>query len=76
MIQGKPCGIDLQKLISEENGDVSLSRFQFLVFTFVTAIGLLVITLNNKAFLDGIPNGSGVHTRNGVYLSIDGCISD
>ncbi len=27
--------IDLTKLVSETNGDASMSRFQFLVFTFV-----------------------------------------
>ena len=32
--------IDLTYLISEENGQASLSRFQFLIFTFVIADGL------------------------------------
>jgi 4-hydroxybenzoate polyprenyltransferase len=30
--------IDLTKLISEKNGDASMSRFQFLVFTFVVVL--------------------------------------
>ena len=30
--------IDLTKLISEANGDASMSRFQFLVFTFVVVL--------------------------------------
>ena len=42
--------IDLKKLISEENGQASLSRFQFLIFTFVIAMGLLVIILDSGAF--------------------------
>ena len=37
-------------LISEENGQASLSRFQFLVFTFVIAMGLLVLTLKGTGF--------------------------
>jgi hypothetical protein len=39
--------IDLSKLISEPdgNGDASLSRFQFLIFTFVIAMSLLVIVV-------------------------------
>lgn len=50
MLQGKPNGIDLTKLISEENGDASLSRFQFLIFTFVIAMGLLVVILKSGTF--------------------------
>lgn len=45
IVQGSPNGIDLRRLISEENGNASLSRFQFLVFTFVIAMGLLVVVL-------------------------------
>src|SRR5690242_12505587 len=37
--------IDLQYLISEPTGHASLSRFQFLVFTFVIAMGLFLIML-------------------------------
>jgi hypothetical protein len=37
--------ISLNKLISEPNGDASLSRFQFLIFTFIIAMGLFVVTL-------------------------------
>jgi len=35
--------IDLTDLISEENGGASMSRFQFLVFTFVIALSLFLV---------------------------------
>jgi uncharacterized BrkB/YihY/UPF0761 family membrane protein len=38
--------IDLSKLISEPNGDASLSRFQFLLFTFVIAMSLFLIVIS------------------------------
>ncbi len=38
--------IDLKNLISESNGDASLSRFQFLVFTFVIAMSLFYLIAN------------------------------
>lgn len=72
MIQGPSNGIDLRYLISEENGQASLSRFQFLVFTFVIAMGLLVIilkcncfpTINSDVFgLLGISGGSYVASK-------------
>ena len=72
MIVGAPNGIDLRYLISEENGQASLSRFQFLVFTFVVAMGLLVITLKVGSFphidggvfgLLGISGGSYVASK-------------
>ena len=72
MIVGGPNGIDLQYLISEENGQASLSRFQFLVFTFVIAMGLLVLTLKGTAIpqidssvlaLLGISGGSYVASK-------------
>ena len=37
--------IDLQYLIADEKGYASMSRFQFLIFTFVIAGGLLYLTL-------------------------------
>jgi hypothetical protein len=56
--------IDLSRLISEANGDASMSRFQFLVFTFVISLSLfLVIVAGNKdsngkpAFPAEIPAG-------------------
>lgn len=39
--------IDLSYLISEENGQASLSRFQFLVFTFVIAVSLVILVMNS-----------------------------
>ena len=41
--------IDLQFLISEDNGHASLSRFQFLIFTFVIAGGLLLFIIHSIA---------------------------
>src|SRR5260370_7775372 len=41
--------IDLSRLISEPNGDASLSRFQFLVFTFVIALSLFLLTVSRHA---------------------------
>jgi len=37
--------IDLAKLLSEPNGDASLSRFQFLIFTFVIAMSLFLVVV-------------------------------
>jgi hypothetical protein len=45
MFTGK---IDLAKLISEEDGTASLSRFQFLVFTFVIALSLFLVTVGSE----------------------------
>jgi hypothetical protein len=44
--------IDLQFLISEDNGHASLSRFQFLIFTFVIAGGLLLFIIHALACSD------------------------
>ena len=52
--------INLMYLISGADGDASLSRFQFLVFTFVIALGLFLIILSAKEgpkFPDPIPGG-------------------
>jgi uncharacterized BrkB/YihY/UPF0761 family membrane protein len=55
VINGK---IDLTKLISEKDGSASLSRFQFLIFTFVIAMSLLIIVVsqNPPNFPDTIPS--------------------
>jgi NADH:ubiquinone oxidoreductase subunit 6 (subunit J) len=45
IINGK---IDLSKLISEKDGSASLSRFQFLIFTFVIAVSLLIIVVSQE----------------------------
>ena len=42
--------IDLNYLVSDEHGDASLSRFQFLIFTFVIGAGFLFLTVKNIAF--------------------------
>ncbi len=50
--------IKLDKLISEANGDASLSRFQFLIFTFVIAASffLIVVGEDPPRFPDRIPS--------------------
>jgi hypothetical protein len=49
--------IDLTKLVSEPNGDASMSRLQFLIFTFVIAISLFLIIVSqpHPAFPTNIP---------------------
>jgi uncharacterized BrkB/YihY/UPF0761 family membrane protein len=56
MIKGD---INLMYLIAGADGDASLSRFQFLIFTFVIALGLFLIILsrNPPTFPDPIPGG-------------------
>src|SRR5436309_1479495 len=53
--------IDLSRLISEANGDASMARFQFLVFTFVISLSLFLVIVSGKngkpAFPDSIPGG-------------------
>src|ERR1700682_798000 len=51
--------INLQYLISGADGDASLSRFQFLIFTFVIAMGLflIILSVNPPAFPPTIPGG-------------------
>jgi hypothetical protein len=52
--------IDLSRLISEPNGDASMSRFQFLVFTFVISMSLFLVIVSGKggpAFPATIPGG-------------------
>jgi uncharacterized BrkB/YihY/UPF0761 family membrane protein len=49
--------IDLEFLLSDENGDASLSRFQFLVFTFVVAMSLFyLIVIKTPPDYPTIPN--------------------
>lgn len=40
--------IDLKDILHDEAGKASLARFQFLIFTFVIAAGLLVVTLSRQ----------------------------
>ncbi len=42
--------IDLKYLISESNGGASFSRFQFLIFTLVISMAVLVLTLESGEF--------------------------
>lgn len=42
--------INLHLLIANDDGDASLSRFQFLLFTFIIGAGLLHLTLKGSAF--------------------------
>ncbi len=49
--------INLEYLISDANGDASLSRFQFLVFTFVVAMSLFyLIVIKSPPDYPAIPN--------------------
>jgi hypothetical protein len=48
--------IDLKFLLCEQDGKASLSRFQFLVFTFVIAMSFALITLRTGSIPD-IPQG-------------------
>jgi len=57
MIKGD---INLMYLIAGVDGDASLSRFQFLIFTFVIALGLFLIILSQSpvpAFPATVPGG-------------------
>lgn len=55
MANGK---IDLNKLVSEPDGSgASLSRFQFLIFTFVISMSLFWVILAKKGFPTDIPSG-------------------
>src|ERR1035438_1326220 len=55
--------IGLSRLISEPNGDASMGRFQFLVFTFMISLSLFLVIVAGKdgkgvpAFPDSIPGG-------------------
>jgi hypothetical protein len=52
--------IDISRLLEEKDspgGGASMSRFQFLVFTFVVAISLLLIVVWNHDFPKDIPAG-------------------
>jgi uncharacterized BrkB/YihY/UPF0761 family membrane protein len=52
--------INLMYLIAGADGDASLSRFQFLIFTFVIALGLFLIILSQNpvpAFPATVPGG-------------------
>ena len=74
----------LKNLVSEKDGNASFSRFQFLVFTFVIATCLLVLTLKEGKFpefgaqvlgLIGISGGSYVVSK-GIQKSSEGAEDD
>lgn len=60
--------INLALLVSEKDGTASLSRFQFLIFTFVIAISLLLLVLEKIESKDyAFPTvDSGVLTLLGI----------
>lgn len=47
--------INLEKLISEENGAASFSRFQFLIFTFIIASAYIVLTFHSVSTGAALP---------------------
>jgi len=47
--------IDLSRLISEPNGDASMSRFQLLIFTFVVTLCLFLIVAGHPGSFPDIP---------------------
>jgi hypothetical protein len=62
--------IDISRLLEEKGaagGGASMSRFQFLIFTFVVAISLLLIVVNSHEFPKEIP--AGVLTLLGISAS-------
>jgi hypothetical protein len=78
--------IDLSRLISEPTGDASMSRFQFLVFTFVIALSLfLVIVASNPPSFPMIPgtvltllgiSGSSYLVSKGIQFSDPAGVAD
>ena len=80
--------IDLSDLISETNGGASLSRFQFLIFTFVIAASLYLVIIAHKdrpEFPATIPatilsllgiSGSSYLVSKGIQFSDPAGISD
>jgi len=78
--------IDLSRLISEPNGDASLSRFQFLVFTFVIALSLFLVIVSVKpATFPNIPgtvlsllgiSGSSYLISKGIQFSDPAGVAD
>lgn len=77
--------IDLSQLISEPTGDASMSRFQFLIFTFVIALSLfLVIVATDKPHFPDIPptvltllgiSGSSYLVSKGIQFSNPGGVA-
>ena len=55
--------IDLSRLISEPNGDASMARFQFLVFTFIISLSLFLVIVSGK---NGEARISGEHPKRDI----------
>lgn len=56
--------IDLSMIVSEKSGAASLSRFQFLVFTFVIAMSFFLVVATDPTGLPNVP--AGVFTLLGI----------
>lgn len=48
-------GINLEKVISEQDGAASFSRFQFMIFTFIIASAYIVLAFHDVALGKGLP---------------------
>lgn len=77
--------INLDRLISEPNGDASLSRFQFLVFTFVIALSLFLVIIAKGGTFPDIPgtvlallgiSGSSYLVSKGIQFSDPAGVTD
>lgn len=44
--------IDISKLLTEDGGGASMSRFQLLIFTFVIALSLFLVVISDSALPD------------------------
>ncbi|MBA7694191.1 hypothetical protein ES703_102798 [subsurface metagenome] len=75
IITGK---INLEKLICEPNGDASMSRLQFLIFTFVIAISLYLIIIGKDPLeiliLLGISGALGIPGMEAVPSFVAGIL--
>lgn len=67
-----PYKINLSRLISEQDGTASMSRFQLLIFTFVISSSLFIITIYKRGFPEvnggilailGISSGSYIGSK-------------
>lgn len=47
--------IDISKLLAEDGGGASMSRFQLLIFTFVIGLSLFLIVVNTGKFPEKFP---------------------
>src|SRR5262249_33429806 len=80
--------IDLSRLISEPNGDASMSRFQLLIFTFVIALSLFLVIIGDASEAPQFPaipggilallgiSGSSYLVSKGIQFSAPEGVSD